>query len=472
MPKSRNNSLGGRAEAEPGEQEMSERIEDRLQGVEIDVELPSRSRRRMENLHVTFNGDSANVESESGNTYDVDIDAETCTCADYQYRGGRCRHLEAVSIAQGMARQGITAGSEQDSSIAVGNTTAEAIQQQTSAELELQSYEYLDDGFFYTENREQFEEDKQRLLAEPLPYYYENVLNGSPITFGIELEFVNGDSNAIARELYNLGICGNSSMSGYHGRRVPGKWTLERDGSVTSGGRGGELISPILQDTPETWRTLQTVCEVAKRHGATVNTKTGGHIHIGAADNLDGKRQRWRRFFKMTAGFENVFHRLAGGEQGIFRGAYDDHYTRSARRQMERGIRMYMPEEGELEEYQEIIGRDVAEDKYRSINLLPFKSKKTVEFRAFNGTLTPEIIQANVKYAAGLVNAAERSRTRSSENFNVTESDKKRGKLINDYRLSQYSRSDEAMIRVLDTVCSRKEDKEQILAVLLRNEWA
>ncbi|MBN7774462.1 amidoligase family protein [Clostridium aminobutyricum] len=245
---------------------------------------------------------------------------------------------------------------------------------------------------------------------------------------------------------------------------------LESDGSVTSGSRGGELISPILTDSPETWRQLEVVCEVAKRHGAEVNFETGGHVHIGAENALDGKKQRWRRFFKMAGGFEDVSHRLAGGEQGLFRGAEDDQYTESARRQSHCGITAVMPQEAETNAFQSIISR-IGEDKYRSINLLPFATKKTIEFRAFNGSLTPGVIQASVKYAAGIVNAAERARTKPSEGFNVTYQDKRRGEIINNYSLVEEDFSDGAIMNVLDTVCSRKEDKEHLLSVIVRNRW-
>jgi len=172
---------------------------------------------------------------------------------------------------------------------------------------------------------------------------------------------------------------------------------LNRDyGSVTAGNRGGELISPILTDPPETWRTLETVCEVAKWQGAQVNFDTGGHIHIGVENALAGKRQRWRRFFKMSSGFEDVFHKIAGGEQGVFRGVHDSHYTQSARAQSHTGLVARMPDEADIHTFQSIIG-NIGEDKYRSINLLPFASKETIEFRTFNGTLTPAVIQSNVK---------------------------------------------------------------------------
>ena len=473
MPKSRSSSIGTRSsDSTFEEQEMSQRIEDRLEGIEVDVEMPSRSRGGMETLRVSFSGGNAQVHSpRSGNTYTVDIGEENCDCPDHTHRQTRCRHIEAVSIAQGQISQSYESGNLSDFTVNTNQVAAEYLRNEANAEIENNQRQYQDDGFFYCDNSDQFRQDSERLLHEPLPYYYENVLNGSEITFGIELEFVNGNSNAIAAELHALGICSTPHMVGYHSRREPGQWILERDGSVTNGSRGGEIISPILKDTPETWRQLEIICEVAKRHGAEVNYETGGHIHIGAEDAFDGKRQRWRRFFKMSSGFEDVFHRLAGGEQGIFRGANDDYYTRSARTQSHQGIIAPMPNVAETSTFQRIIS-NLGEDKYRSINLLPFATKKTIEFRAFNGSLTPGVIQANVKYAAGIVNAAERARTRGSENFNVTEHDKRRGEIINTYTSLEHNLSDQAIINVLDTVCSRKEDKEHLLSVIVRNRWA
>lgn len=41
------------------------------------------------------------VVSESGATYVVDLGEGTCTCPDYRYRGGRCKHLRRVEFATG-----------------------------------------------------------------------------------------------------------------------------------------------------------------------------------------------------------------------------------------------------------------------------------------------------------------------------------------------------------------------------------
>lgn len=471
MPKRRSTGSIATRDEEPtfDEREMSDRIEDRLQQAgPIRVSVESRTRGGRGDVDVIFSGRTAVISSGSGRSYTVDLEEDTCSCPDFEHRHSRCRHMEAADIAREQVAQGTFQGSARDPDVSPGQFTSEYISNEAEAESRNIRREYADDAFFYTENSAQFQQDLQRLRDTPVPYYYNNALNGSNITFGIELEFVDGDSNAIARELHSLGICSSPTMEQYHSSRSPGRWVLERDGSVTRGGRGGELISPVLTDTPETWQQIETICEVARRHGARVNAETGGHVHIGAEDALDGKRQRWRRFFKTAVGFENAFHRLAGGEQGRFRGG---HYAPSAISQNRTGIAARMPQEGDTSAFQSVISR-ISNGKYQSINLSPFSGgKKTIEFRAFNGTLTPGVIQANVKYAAGVINTSVRSRIRQDESANVTDSDRKRGRLINDYE-SNNSRDDSSVVKALDVMFSRKEDKEHILSVIAKNSWA
>ena len=171
----------------------------------------------------------------------------------------------------------------------------------------------------------------------------------------------------------------------------------------------------------------------------------------------------------MGVGFESVYRRLAGGEQGAFRGGG---YALSSEEQSRRGITAALPEEGTLWEYQGAV-LQISDGKYRMINISPFAgNKKTVEFRGFNGTLTPGIIQANVKYAAGVVNTAERSRIRGSIEAGIipSASDRKRGRIINNYQNTN-TESDASMMSVLDAVFSRKSDKQHIMAVMAKNRW-
>lgn len=466
---------GGIGIGDGGSGEMSQRINDRMEEARtVEVSVLSRTRGEMETLQVHFDPQTpgeVQVTSGSGNTYVVDTEEETCTCPDHAFRDSRCRHIEAAGLAQEQIAQGTTIGSASAADINVNETLREHIANEASEERANAERGFRDDEHFYSDNLEEFTQDMERLRNADIPYEYDNALNGSDISFGIELEFVDGDSDAIARELYDMGICSSPRMVGYHSHCVPGKWKLERDGSVTDEFElGGELVSPILKDTPETWRQIETICEVAKRHGAIVNVETGAHVHI-SAEPLDGKRQRWRRLFKAFEGTEEAVFRFSGGELGRFR---NTGYATSSSAEMRRAIRTRLPEEGNLHDFRRALASDnsgITWEKYRSINLKPFAQgvRDAIEIRTFNGSLTPGIIQANVKVAAGLVHSAERSRLQGDGLGPTTSAFKRRGELINQY--ASNGKNDGTVIRMVDTFFTRKSDKEHILSIMAKNRW-
>lgn len=330
-----------------------------------------------------------------------------------------------------------------------------------------------DDGFFYTEETDdqEFNNILQELENAELPYEYENVLNGSRVTFGVELEFVGGDADRIAKELYDLGICAYDHRVRYHAPSVPGKWKLERDGSVSSGSQGGELVSPVLTDTPETWRNIEKICEVAKRHGARINYQCGGHVHIGI-EPLNTARQRWKRFFKSIGGFEDVIYRLSGGSLGRIRSNYSSYatpFSDRARVTAESRIRL-----NDRTDINNLTRRASGQNRYHGINLTNIYQEnkpKTVEFRYFNGSLDPSVIQANVKIANGVIMAAQKARTRDTREEPTTESFKKRGQLLREHTYEQ-DRSNTTIKKFVDIMFSRKKDKDAILGLYARNSWA
>ncbi|WP_416188344.1 amidoligase family protein [Clostridium perfringens] len=122
----------------------------------------------------------------------------------------------------------------------------------------------------------------------------------------------------MARDFYDLGIVSAPRRLNYHSNSEVGKWKVERDGTVSLGIMGGEIVSLILKDTPETCRQIETICRVAKRREARIDERCGGHVHIGMA-KLDTTRQRWRRFFKTIEVYEDCIYIAAGGDLGIIR---------------------------------------------------------------------------------------------------------------------------------------------------------
>ncbi|MFT8349213.1 amidoligase family protein [Clostridium saccharoperbutylacetonicum] len=461
---------GGGSAAGSGsdEQHTTEQLNENLNELgTIQVQIESRTRGGIETVGVNFREEPgiADVSSVSGNTYEVDYENETCNCMHYRMRETRCRHIDAVETAMGQARRSNLTSSASANAIEA-RSNLDSIEDQ---ERDLILQDQFDDEHFYLDNMDEFE-DKLRNGVE-VEYEYDNVLNGSDITFGVELEFVGGNANAIARDLYNEGICSDPERLGYHRRSSnPNLWKLESDSSVSSGSQGGELVSPILKDTPQTWRNIERICEIAKRHGATVNGRCGGHVHVGI-DPLDTARQRWKRLFKVVSGYEECIYRAAGGDNGVIRRGYD-HYAMPFRNKALMGIqsRITMNDEHDL---RNMVGSMIA-TRYYGLNLKNISENraKTVEFRYFNGSLNPKQIQANVKLAAGVVMAARKNRTRDIQSigFGVSESFKRRGNMVNNFDETN-SRSSKKLAEFLDIAFTRKKDKDSILNIFSKTTW-
>lgn len=99
--------------------------------------------------------------------------------------------------------------------------------------------------------------------------------------FGIEIEFnLNNRSRLqdIAEEFNQKGLSSFSGTGSYHRNRARGysSWSVETDATCS-----GEIVSPILYDTPETWETVATVLDILVRNGASTRDNTGLHVHMG-----------------------------------------------------------------------------------------------------------------------------------------------------------------------------------------------
>jgi hypothetical protein len=326
--------------------------------------------------------------------------------------------------------------------------------------------EFEDDEFFYADHEEEFNNMLESGVNEELSYEYENVLNGSTNTFGIEIEFVNGDPDAIASELYDLGICGYNRQVRYHHPSVSGKWKLERDSSVPS---GGELVSPPLKDTPETWRNLEKICEVAKRHGAELDFRCGGHIHIDSSP-LDTARYRWKRLFHSTGAFENVLYRVSGGDSGMVRSnvnTYASSFIDNSTRMLRNNFRL-----NDSDDLANLTMRASRNDRYKLINLTNIHSinkPNTVEFRSFNSSLDPKILQTNVKIANGIIFASEKARFSDAAE---SEAMKRRGKILENHPIRRRIADNDNSVRdFVDVSFTRKKDKDAVLKLYSKNQW-
>lgn len=487
MPKSRGNNTvgntGSGGSSSTGEilagsvEELSNRISNRLsEAGPVIVAIDSRTRGREEHCIVTFDqNDNAHVQSASGNTYLVNSEGTSCTCLDHRMRGAICRHIRAAEQARGqiLNRPISSTSGEVQSHIQNNISNQIHLDQQAEAHRQQLTQEMEDDGFFYTdpENEQAFNDALERARFEPLGYDYDNALNGSNVTFGLEIEFEGGNKSAIARELYDMGIISTPYVERYHSQGQPGKWKIENDGSLID---GAELVSPVLRDTPETWRQLEKICEVVKRHGGRISPRCGGHVHIGM-DPLDTARQRWKRFFKTIGGYEPELYRLAGGTEGRVRSSAHEHYAAPFGRSASMGF--YSTRSIETINDVRQLTQGIQRNRYHGINLTNIWSSNrpdTVEFRYFNSSLDHRQIQANVKIANGIMIAAEKARI--NDESGTTEFMKKRGNLIKETQFvgeGVLRRNDNSGIRRFIDICfTRKKDKDEILKVFAKNNWA
>jgi hypothetical protein len=243
--------------------------------------------------------------------------------------------------------------------------------------------------------------------GEPIPYHAEDATSGLAApgmgrAFGIELEAdfephvrlpdVAERRRAIARDLLAAGLGRDDIVREQH--KGDPDYTRERNGwrVVIDHTVGVELVSPILHDTQETWQDLRTVIAILTKHGGRATTQTGGHIHVGISDYGEGVAAH----AKLLGYFEQF-------EDPLYRLAQNPDHTQH------RGIDFAVPNRVAARGYRRL--SDVRPSHHNNaINLIHAygTDQDRVEFRLWDGTLDPGVIQAHVWLSVALTAAALR----------------------------------------------------------------
>ena len=316
----------------------------------------------------------------------------------------------------------------------------------------------------------------RRDRGEPaVPFLTENATGGLGVRdggrgFGVELEYDfpetmsyfdrQAATTAIATDLYAAGLTQQDHMVGYHAGRAggysdaPNAWRLEADGTVA-----GEVVSPILYDEPATWQRLASVCEIIRRHGGRASTSTGGHVHVSAG-NYDHTVENHTRLLNLVSEHEDTLFRLAQNP-----GA-DRH----------RGTTWCAPNYQHAEGYVNVAGvRRAHNGHHLALNLQSMhgRSSDHVEFRMWDGSLDPAVIQTQIKLSLGLTEAAFRTARNSSPAAPREPIGAHREQRGGRRRLrGEEWRADTASFRgLVDTVFSRAQDKAQATALFAVTRW-
>lgn len=117
----------------------------------------------------------------------------------------------------------------------------------------------------------------------------------STVLFGLELEYENLSRGIVGEFVEN-------SVS---------LWDSDYDGTVST---GGEVRSPILDDSDKTWKEVGLICDFLLKNKANTMKKAGGHIHVGSY-TLGNDLEAWVTFLKLYTVYEHVLSRFFYGDK-------------------------------------------------------------------------------------------------------------------------------------------------------------
>ncbi|MBN6056469.1 hypothetical protein JYK22_31365 [Nonomuraea sp. RK-328] len=288
--------------------------------------------------------------------------------------------------------------------------------------------------------------------------------------FGLEIEFdVPGriapeGRKAIAHDLYAAGLTADPAVHSYHASHDQGYrsgrdggrglWVLERDGSVD-----GELVSPILYDEPATWENLRIACEIIRSHGGRATVRTGGHVHVSTHD-----------YDHIVDNYTSVLNYLGHHIDTLFRLGHNPEAG------SHRGLKHCHPNPLPSAGYTEIgTVRNLHSSHEFAMNMYGMNgsAKDHIEFRLWDGSLDPAVIQARVKLSLALVEAAFR---------NASLGDLPNGGrhdalgthaalLAQEPGLDLTEQGTLSFRRLMDELFWRAADKEQVTALFAATRW-
>jgi len=230
-------------------------------------------------------------------------------------------------------------------------------------------------------------------------------------TFGTELEFIDAKRDdvavAIEQALASLGSAQTHvAVVEYHGKtcirrncncggiRINGKkeWRVERDGSVSNGEHGGEIVSPILRGK-EGLKVLTAVIKHAKMvDDIAVDRRCGLHVHLGTSDMTGLQRANVvRQWWK---------HQIETIDPMIVK-----------RRRNRENQYCFRPSDDEFNNWIQAIersGRGAGyQERTRSLNVTSFPKYGTLEVRQHEGSLNATKVCAWVQFLVAFFDHAK-----------------------------------------------------------------
>jgi Putative amidoligase enzyme. len=247
-----------------------------------------------------------------------------------------------------------------------------------------------------------------------ISYLYENVFDGiEDIYFGIEIEFqmpiktIDGDY--IVNVLKSNGIEINTEIiEGRDGTRKYDTWQLMKESTCD-----WEIISPILNDSSDCWKQLEKVCYILKNQlRANIDDNTAIHLHIQKKQLLN-EGKHYISLMNLYRYLEPFTYAFSAGEESEVSLIRVKKYAATLKFADKN---LWTKGMSQNEAKEEIRNGDcdlVTYYFFTRLLGLNFSTKntnyRTVEFRTFNGTLSPTMIQSYLIYVINMINFAKQN---------------------------------------------------------------
>lgn len=319
-----------------------------------------------------------------------------------------------------------------------------------------------------------------------IPYMTDNALGGmatraSGQGFGMEIEYefppgtdIRTANRLIGEQLYAAGLVPSPNQDGYHaaGRNGyrdthtdangRGTWSWERDGSVN----GGEIVSPVMYDEPETWEKVAKTVEILRANGAIASKRAGAHVHVGTP-HFAGDPKKYAELARLMTQHEDVMFRLSSNpERGTHRRGG---YTNPLGDVPVQGF----DDVGRLRNWQ---GGRYRVLNFAHVNVDSADSHKDhPEFRIFDSTLDAGAMQSQVKLAVAMTHAAARiadAAPTARKKEEIGAHAKRRGGTRRRMTSDELKEDTATFRSLLDTLFTRKADKDQITSLFANTKWS
>lgn len=191
----------------------------------------------------------------------------------------------------------------------------------------------------------------------------------SSLTFGAEFEVIL--PRGLSREGAAVAVANHSGITVQSAYGARGSWKVVSDASVSGNGIGLEFVSPILSGEGGL-EQVRKITAALTAIGATVNTSTGFHVHVGAADQANNAA-----FFKNVLKLYGRFESALDAIHPASRRASNNSYCKSI---------VALASRVDSARTTGDVFR-LAGDRYHKVNLAAFAKHRTVEFRQHAGTV-------------------------------------------------------------------------------------